>query len=139
MHIPWVAIQLEALYVHGKDFGGGRAAIPPGGLANRQIAKRRTALAGLVEDYGTHSLCSGFVTEAGGAECPLHGKQATAIARRIDCDHVLARLGDGTYANVHLAWDRPRSGRNPDKYPTSFVYGSPEAFVSAMQKDFDEW
>jgi hypothetical protein len=35
-------------------------------------------------------------------EHPLHGKQAIAIARRLDCDDVLVSLGDGTYANVHL-------------------------------------
>jgi hypothetical protein len=72
-------------------------------------------------------------------EHPLHGKQATAIARRIDRDDILVRLGDGTYANVHLVWGRPGAERNPDKHPTSFVYGSLDAFVSAMQKDFDEY
>ena len=44
-------------------------------------------------------------------EHPLHGKQGIAIARRLDCDDVLVRLGDGAY----------------------------DAFVSAMQKDFDEY
>jgi len=73
------------------------------------------------------------------AEHPLHGKQATAIARRIDCDDVLVRLGDGTYANVHLPWSRPGSERGLGEYPSFFVYGSLDAFVSAMQKDFDEY
>jgi hypothetical protein len=73
------------------------------------------------------------------AEHPLHGKQATAIARRIDSDDVLVRLGDGTYANVHLPWSRPGSERSPGKHPSFFVYGSLDAFVSAMQKDVDEY
>ena len=72
-------------------------------------------------------------------EHSLHGKQAIAIARRIDSDDVLVRLGDGTYANVHLVWGRSGSERNPKKYPTSFAYGSLDAFVSAMQKDFEDY
>ena len=72
-------------------------------------------------------------------EHPLHGKQAIAIARRLDCDDVLVRLGDDTYANVHLVWGKPGSARDPAKYPTFFVHGSLDAFVAAMQKDFDEY
>ena len=72
-------------------------------------------------------------------EHPLHGKQAIAIARRFDCEDVLVRLGDGTYANVHLVWGRPRSEHTPTKYPRFFVHGSLDAFIVAMQKDFDEY
>jgi hypothetical protein len=73
------------------------------------------------------------------SEHPLHGKKVIAIARRCDSDDVLVRVGDGTYANVHLVWGDPGSAGDPAMHPTFSVHGSLEAFVSAMQKDFDEY
>lgn len=64
---------------------------------------------------------------------PLHGKGATVVGRRVDCDEVLARLADGSYVNVHLVWGATES--QSGTYPRWFAYGSLESFVQAMQND----
>jgi hypothetical protein len=65
---------------------------------------------------------------------PLYGKRATAIGRRIDCDVVLVRISDGTFANVHLVWSSLGSEHHLGKYPSRFPYGSLDAFIEAMRK-----
>jgi hypothetical protein len=69
---------------------------------------------------------------------PLYEKRAIAIARRIDCDDILVRLSDGTFANVHLVWGRLGSEHHPGKYPIWFLYGSLDALISAMNRDHKE-
>jgi hypothetical protein len=68
---------------------------------------------------------------------PLSGRGATAVGRRIDRDDVLVVFRDGTYANVHLVWGRTEP--YSDKYPLWFAYGMLQDFLSAMDKDAEEY
>lgn len=56
-------------------------ALLPGSVAT--IVKRRSALAGLVGDFGAHSLRSGFVTEAGKQGVPLPAVMAMTEHRSV--------------------------------------------------------
>lgn len=64
---------------------------------------------------------------------PLFGRHAIVVGCRIDCDDVLVRLKDDTYANVHLVWGR--AGDDPGEYPSWFSYGGLPQFVTAMNAD----
>lgn len=55
-------------------------ALLPGSVAT--IVKRRSALAGLVGDFGAHSLRSGFATKAGKQGVPLPAVMAMTEHRR---------------------------------------------------------
>lgn len=69
---------------------------------------------------------------------PLHASRPVVIGRRIDCDDVVVRLNDGTYANVHLVWGSG-PGAFPAEYPSWFAYGSEAAFLAAMRADATEY
>jgi hypothetical protein len=61
---------------------------------------------------------------------PLYGKRAIVIGRRIDRDDILVRLSDGAFANVHLVWGSLTPEHHSGKYPSWFLYGSLDAFIS---------
>lgn len=65
---------------------------------------------------------------------PLSGTSPVAIGRRIDCDAVLAKLNDGSYANVHLVWGTG-PGAFPEQYPSFTKYETLEEFFAAMEQD----
>lgn len=65
---------------------------------------------------------------------PLSGTSPIAIGRRVDCDDVLAKLSDGSYANVHLVWGSG-SGAFPEQYPSFTRFESLIAFVKEMEQD----
>ncbi len=69
---------------------------------------------------------------------PLSGTAPIAIGRRVDCDDVLAKLNDGSYANVHLVWGSG-PGAFPEQYPSFTRHENLEAFISEMEQDSLEY
>jgi len=67
-------------------------------------------------------------------EHSLWGTKPIAIGRRVDCDDVLAKLNDGTYASVHLVWGSG-PGAFPEQYPTFIKYNSLKEFLKEMELD----
>lgn len=65
---------------------------------------------------------------------PLSGKAPVAIGRRVDCDDVLVKLKNGSYANVHLVWG---SGPDalPEHYPVFTSYETIDELIAAMSQD----
>lgn len=60
----------------------------------------------------------------------LFGRDAVAIARRSDCDDVLFKMEDGSFAVVHLTW----SGKQ-DQYPNfpwTTIHKTMEDFVKKV-------
>lgn len=68
---------------------------------------------------------------------PLSGTSPIAVARRVDCDDVLAKLNDGSYATIHLVWGGP--GAFPELYPSFTRYENLEEFISVMCQDSLEY
>ena len=65
---------------------------------------------------------------------PLSGMLTIAVGRRVDCDDVLAKLCDGSYAIVHLVWGSG-PGAFPEQYPSFTKYESLKAFTAEMEQD----
>jgi hypothetical protein len=65
---------------------------------------------------------------------PLSGMLPIAVGRRVDCDDVLAKLSDGSYAIVHLVWGSG-PGAFPEQYPSFTKYESLKTFAAEMEQD----
>lgn len=69
---------------------------------------------------------------------PLSSKAPIAIGRRVDCDDVLAKLNDGSFANLHLVWGKG-PGAFPEHYPNCIKYENLPGFIAEMEKDSLEY
>lgn len=68
----------------------------------------------------------------------LYKNEVTAIAKRVDCDDVLFKLEDETFAVVHLTWSGKRD--QDSNFPWTVLYTSLEEFVNnAMAPDANEY
>ncbi len=69
---------------------------------------------------------------------PLWGTNPFAIGRRVDCDDIVAKLNDGTYAIVHLVWGTG-PGAFPEEYPSYTKFNSLDEFLEEMDQDAEDY